>query len=124
MRNPPALLTAAILLATACGGDGNGDTVRSDPGPVDATVEVAALDIDFQPDDLAAEAGTVQVVLDNEGSIRHTLVIEEVEGFKLEVDSNGDTDAGAVELGPGTYEVYCDVPGHRAGGMVATLTIQ
>jgi plastocyanin len=29
-----------------------------------------------------------------------------------------------LNLKPGTYKFYCSVPGHRAGGMEGTLTVQ
>jgi uncharacterized cupredoxin-like copper-binding protein len=56
----------------------------------------------------------------NDGTVAHTLLVKGVSGFKLEV---GDEDEGTVELEPGEYTLYCDVAGHEAAGMVATLTV-
>ncbi|MGH8998060.1 MAG: cupredoxin domain-containing protein [Acidimicrobiia bacterium] len=89
-----------------------------------STVEVTAVDIDFPVAQLTAKAGTVRFVYRNDGQIRHTLVIEEVPAFgKLEVNRKGDTDEGTVELRPGTYTIFCDVPGHRSAGMDAKLVV-
>ena len=41
-------------------------------------------------------------------------------GFKLSV---GDEATGTVELTPGTYTLFCDLPGHESAGMKATLTV-
>jgi uncharacterized cupredoxin-like copper-binding protein len=38
------------------------------------------------------------------------------------VTSNGDTDEDTVELEPGDYQIYCDIPGHES--MKATLTVE
>lgn len=82
-----------------------------------------AEDISFPSDTYQAAAGTIQVTYENVGSIVHTLVIEDVDDFKLTVNSNGDVDEGSVDLEPGTYDMYCDVPGHRQAGMEATLEV-
>lgn len=59
----------------------------------------------------------------NAGNIAHSLVLEDVEGSRLEVNANGDEDRAAVELDAGTYTLYCDIPGHREGGMEAPLEV-
>ena len=84
---------------------------------------VLAEDISFPSGTYRAAAGTVQVTYENVGSIVHTLVIEDVDDFKLTVNSNGDVDEDSVDLEPGTYDMYCDVPGHRRAGMEATLEV-
>jgi plastocyanin len=98
---------------TAAGGDGQG-----------ARVTVVARDISLSQDGYSTDAGPVHVTYRNDGSIEHTLVIEGVEGFKLDVHAKGDVDDGSVTLEPGTYTIYCDIPGHRQAGMHATLTVR
>lgn len=123
----PWLGVVAALLATAgCGGDdgtSSAPAVGASSGGGDG-LTVVAEDIDFGDDAYAADAGTVPVTYRNGGSIVHTLVIEDVDGFKLEVSSNGDVDEGEVELEAGEYTLFCDVPGHRSAGMEATLQVQ
>lgn len=126
-RNSIVALTAAAALAlAACGGDD--DTAASsgglrDSGSGGGELTVVAEDISFPSDTYRAEAGAIDVVYENEGSIEHTLVVEDVDGFKLTVTAKGDVDQGTVELEPGTYTIYCDVAGHREAGMEATLQV-
>jgi plastocyanin len=121
-----ALAVAAVVVA-GCGGDdddggqgGNGLTSQSGDG---RALTVVALDtLAFDQDSYTASAGEVEIDYENGGSIVHTLLVDEVDDFKLQVNTNGDTDTGTVELEAGEYRLYCDVPGHTS--MEATLTVE
>lgn len=116
------LITLAVL--AGCGGDDDAASTPADLGDTDDVVEVLAEDISFPQDVYETEAGRVGFVYENVGNIRHTLVIDGVDGLDLDVASNGDVDQGAVDLEPGTYTLICDVPGHSAAGMVADLVVE
>lgn len=123
-----AFALAGGITLVACGGGGGGDKGGAAPvttgREAGATVEVTAVDINFPKKGFTAKAGPVKFVYRNEGRIRHTLVIEEVPAFdKLEVNANGDTDEGTVELDPGTYTIFCEVPGHRPAGMEGKVVV-
>ncbi len=93
-------------------------------GPAVATVEIDALPtLKFNQTDFPTTAGINEINYVDKGGT-HTLVFEDpaFRGFKLAVNGTGN-DSGKVELEPGTYVVYCDIPGHRAAGMEATLTV-
>ena len=125
MRPRHLLVPFAIGLFAACGGDEGDGRSASPPdlGDTDSLVEVLAEDISFPEDVYVADAGRVGFVYENVGNIRHTLVIEGVDSLDLTVDRKGDVDGGAADLEPGTYVLFCDVPGHRPAGMVADLVV-
>lgn len=128
MRTPlhRVLCVAAIaaLPLAACGGDDDegGDDAEAPAG--DAIAITASDSLRFDPDAIEAPAGAIHLALENGGSIQHTLVIEDHEGdLKLNAPSSGATDDGTITLEEGEYTYYCDVPGHRGGGMEGTLTV-
>src|SRR3546814_8789429 len=88
------------------------------------SVEVVAEDIKFAESGLEAAAGEVEFTYTNDGVIGHTLLIDGVDDFKLEVEANGDVDEGTVTLDAGSYTVYCDIAGHREAGMETTLEVR
>lgn len=98
-------------------GDGPGPTFTSE-------LTVVAVDIDFPEKQVqTANGGGILVNYVNEGDIFHTWVVEGLEdALKLETPG-GATDSGVISLEPGDYTFYCDVPGHRAAGMEASLTV-
>jgi uncharacterized cupredoxin-like copper-binding protein len=129
IRRLAVLVSTAAALAlglAACGADDRrvADPAAQAPAGATSRVAVTAKDLSLAPSKVRAEAGDVHFTYRNEGSLEHTLVIEGVDGFKLDVPTKGDTDDGSVTLAPGSYTLYCDVAGHRQAGMHATLTVQ
>lgn len=120
--------------AAACGSSsqdsGRGTSATVDPATQKAAfrqadVQVRAVDIDFPQKEFTARAGKVTIAYVDEGRIRHTLVLDGVSGWKkLVVDKHGDVASETITLDPGTYTMYCDVPGHRRAGMEATLRVE
>ncbi|WP_370324214.1 plastocyanin/azurin family copper-binding protein [Euzebya sp.] len=131
-------LATTLLLLTGCGGEPASDTPSSDStSDVGAAsgggVTVAAGDIYYADGDsrsdegevtFTADAGEVEVTLENDGALEHNVVVEEA-GDELVVSAAaGETSTGTVDLDGGTYTIYCDIAGHREAGMVATLTVE
>ena len=92
-------------------------------GVATTSLAVEAHEFSLSPKDLRTAPGSVAISYTNAGTIQHTLMIEGVSGFKLDVPSAGDVDTGTATLKPGTYTLYSDVPGHRSAGMEAQLTV-
>lgn len=114
---PLAAVAALGFSAAACGGSDDG---ASECSPVDSELAVGAEDsLHFDEDSYETGAGCIEVTYTNEGSTAHNLLVDGKSGFKLSI---GDVDKGTVELPAGTYELYCDVAGHRAT-MHADLTV-
>ena len=85
---------------------------------------VHAIDINWKEKELKIGPGNVGIQMVNEGSIAHTFVLEGVtSGRKLSTPGAGDRDTAKFELQPGSYVYFCDVPGHRQGGMEGTLIV-
>ena len=114
---------SAGLLVCACGGGGGASGITS-PSE-DGVLRVVGLDTqDFDADAYRVAAGEVTVQYELSGFQLHTLVVEDREDeLRLEVE-NGGTDSGTITLEPGRYILYCDVAGHREGGMEARLLVE
>ncbi len=92
-------------------------------GAAGAAVTIEGVDIDWNPNEMTIPANTdVTVTVPNHGAAFHTFVIEAL-GIKLEM-APGETKEAVINAPAGTYEYICDVPGHKAAGMVGTLTVQ
>jgi uncharacterized cupredoxin-like copper-binding protein len=92
-------------------------------GPAVATVEVDALPtLKFQSKTFETKAGVNEMKYVDKGGT-HTLVFAEAQfaGFIINVPPSSSK---KVDLKPGTYTIFCSIPGHRAAGMEATLTVK
>ena len=99
-----------------------GGGFKQPAGPPVGTLEVDALpSLSFQAKDFSVPAGIIQINYNDLGGT-HTLTFTDpkLSGFQLAVPQGPKT--GKVDLKPGTYTIYCTIPGHRAAGMQATVT--
>ena len=122
MRRTLSTLVGAAAVAAALAGCGSDDEASSSSAcEPSSTVEVVGNDaLQFTEDAYEGESPCLELVYRNDGSIAHTLLVRGESGFKLSI---GNEDRGTIELGPGTYELYCDIAGHEAAGMVAPLEV-
>jgi uncharacterized cupredoxin-like copper-binding protein len=116
------LLLGALL--TACGGGAGGTG-----GTGSLVIEMG--DLYFKPNTLTAKPGqTLQITLDNRGSLEHNFVLYDADGQTVLFEKDAIQPGQKVNISlkapekPGAYQYVCTVPGHKEGGMVGTLTVQ
>jgi len=68
------------------------------------------------------KAGKITFQAKNEGKIEHDLAVKGT-GDKTKLIPPGGSAELTVTLKPGTYELYCTVPGHEAAGMKFDITV-
>jgi plastocyanin len=146
------LLAAGVLAAAGCGGDdeeeggGNGAATQQEESTPEPTPEATETPeaggggggggetltltadpggaISWEPQELNAAAGTVEIELVNESQTPHAV---EVEGQGVEEASEtitGSTTTLSVDLEPGEYVFYCPVGQHRQNGMEGQLLVE
>jgi len=69
-------------------------------------------------------AGSYEFVVKNDGKIPHDLVVQgNGVDAKTPLLDAGQSKTLSVDLKPGTYDLYCSVPGHKEAGMDVKLTV-
>jgi plastocyanin len=116
-----------LLLAAGIAAGCSSSSATPDTIPAGTNLEVHAVSgLRFDKTAYEIAAGESLVAYVNDDTIRHTLVVVKdgttVSGFELQVNKKGDIDSGSVTLEPGTYELFCTVPGHQS--MKAQLTVK
>lgn len=108
----------AIGVLAGCGGQS---------GPPAGSISVTMTEYKFAPSQISAKAGKVEFWLINSGTTAHDIVITDSSGNvvgRSDLVTAGDTfDLKVNNIAAGTYQFYCDVPGHKESGMVGTLTV-
>ena len=143
MRRMLIVLALAGALFAGCGGDDDEPetaatpTATAESTPADdggsssssggETISVTSPEsgaLEFDPTELTAKAGEVTFEYSNPSGTPHAFAIDGVDGAEGETVQGGDAPPLTVELEPGEYEFFCPVGGHRAAGMVGTLTVE
>ncbi len=102
--------------------EGNGGGGGGDGASAPSTVGITLSEFTIEGD-LVAAPGDVSLLVTNNGSQQHNIVVRET-GAETPLLNAGDNATLALgTLDVGTYELFCSVPGHAESGMVAPLEI-
>jgi plastocyanin len=85
--------------------------------PADETGKLA-----FASTRATAEPGPLEFVMPNPSPIQHNIALKD--GPIGPVVGTGGTSRFTETVDTGEYTYFCSVPGHEAGGMVGTLTVE
>jgi plastocyanin len=138
-----ATAVALTLAVVGCGGSNASSSQTGTPSQGSAAGSKLQLQADpsgrlrYIPAKLSAKAGKITITFTNNSPAVHNVAIRR--GTRCQSDTRcaalglldiGSTDLFqrgsrtlSVNLKPGNYVFYCQVPGHEAGGMQGTLTV-
>jgi len=87
-------------------------------------VTVTATDYDFNPKKIELTAGmTLELKLVNEGNVAHSWSVPKLDADSDRIQPGNSTTVTLKPSEPGTYEIACQVPGHKNIGMVGELVV-
>lgn len=117
-----ALVVVAVFLGVVLVGykahqSSTGGGAGAASGTIDVSLTEFAISGNFN-----APVGDVTFNITNDGALNHDLVVTGL-GKTAQIAAGGTDTLVLANLTPGTYEVFCDLPGHKASGMVTTLKV-
>jgi uncharacterized cupredoxin-like copper-binding protein len=113
----PATSTSSATTTTAQGTTTQAATATK--------VDVSETEFKITPAQTPKAAGSYEFVVKNDGKVPHDLVVSgNGVNAKTPLLDPGGSKTLTVDLKPGTYDVYCSVPGHKQAGMQGTLTVK
>lgn len=71
-----------------------------------------------------APAGKITISMPNPSPIQHNIALKAPGSGNGPIVGHGGDSRFTTTLKPGTYEYYCQVPGHEQAGMKGTLTVK
>jgi len=115
-----AVLITASLALSACGGGGSGSN-PSGQGPQQVTLK--AEDIKWDPTTITVKANQpVVITIQNTGTLKHNFTLQDF-GVNQDVDPGKTETVTFTPNKTGSFQFFCNIPGHKEAGMVGTLTV-
>ncbi len=118
------VIVAVAALVAACGPGNAGSGGGGGGGTTPLSVTINANEFKYDPNTITAKVGqTVNVTLVNKGTVKHTFVIDALK-VNISADPGQSATGSFTPTSAGTFQFYCDQPGHKDAGMTGTLTVQ
>ena len=114
------------LLATAVAPAGSGKPAEEKAGKLELEASPTG-QLAYTTNKAIAQAGQVTISMKNMSGVSHNVAIQSGTNGPVLGKSEFQTKGSAsfsVKLKPGTYTFFCQAPGHRAAGMLGTLTVK
>jgi uncharacterized cupredoxin-like copper-binding protein len=99
-------------------------TAATTSAPAEQKVTVTESEWKVSLPQTTLKAGKYEFDVKNDGKLPHNLTIKGPGVSAATPDFNGgQTQTLTVDLKPGSYDFYCSIPGHKAAGMDAKVTV-
>ncbi len=122
VRNAFGAFVVLSILLGSCSGDDSPESAPTRPvTEADFIAELVLGEFSIGGD-LVVAAGEITAAVVNTGIVEHNVGLEGGP-FSPTLNSNEEAELDMGPLAPGEYVLYCDIDGHRASGMEATLVV-
>ena len=119
------LVVAGLLAVAAC----SSGATSSPGGAAASSAASTAIHVrDFTLDPLAVSStgGSVSLAVTNDGPTIHNVTIRDASGTIIAATKDlqpGTSETLSTKLAPGSYILFCSLPGHESLGIKGTLTV-
>jgi plastocyanin len=129
------LAAAAVLALAACTPStssqsarptGPMDVATAAPASADASATINVLDFKLDPAALSVTGTTLSLAVTNAGPTVHNVTVRDAAGnvlFGTKDLREGESETVTHAIAPGTYVLFCSLPGHESLGVKGTLTV-
>ncbi|HEX2015908.1 MAG TPA: c-type cytochrome [Solirubrobacteraceae bacterium] len=111
------------LLAAAVAPAGAGKPAVASGGNLEIDADPSG-QLAYVTNKASAPPGSLTIKMKNGSSTPHNIALEGAASAAGPVVQSGGVSSFQVTLKPGTYTYFCQVQGHRQGGMLGTLTVK
>jgi plastocyanin len=129
------LVAAAVLALAACTPSTGSPPASPNSSPVpasaaqpsaDSSATINVVDFKLDPAALSVTGTTLSLAVTNGGPTVHNVTVRDTAGnvlFGTKDLREGESETLTHAIAPGTYVLFCSLPGHESLGVKGTLTV-
>ena len=119
------LVVAGLLAVAACS-----SSATSSPGGATASsaapTAIHVRDFTLDPLAVSSTGGSISLAVTNDGPTIHNVTIRDSKGTIIAATKDlqpGTSETLSTKIAPGSYILFCSLPGHESLGIKGTLTV-